>query len=361
MKQLKRILTGFAALVFALGVSQTPQNIVPQQYIAYHTTELINIDGKGNENAWQHAKWTQQFIDIEGLIKPKYNTKVKMLWDNDNFYILAKIEEPHIWADLKQRDTIIFYNNDFEVFMDPDNDTHNYYEVEINAINTVWDLFISKPYRESGIAVLNDWTLTGLQSAISINGTLNHPNDTDTEWILEIAMPWAAFRTSYGQNNIPVNHFWRVNFSRVNWQHEIVNGKYQRKKDNNGKFLHEYNWVWSPMGVINMHEPEKWGYVYFSSKTVGQTDAFTIPQDERIKWELFKLYRAQKAYSKTHGNWADSIEKLAIKNTTTLKKELTPVLENHATGFNISVKSPFSNTTLIIKEDGKIISKNTND
>ena len=37
-------------------------------------------------------------------------------------------------------------------------------------------------------------------------------------------------------------------------------------------------------------------------------------------------------------------------------KTLQPIIENHATGYNISVKSPFTNTTLIIKENGKIIS-----
>jgi hypothetical protein len=31
----------------------------------------------------------------------------------------------------------------------------NYSELEINALNTVWDLFINKPYREKNV-VLND-------------------------------------------------------------------------------------------------------------------------------------------------------------------------------------------------------------
>ena len=45
-----------------------------------------------------------------------------------------------------------------------------------------------------------------------------------------------------------------------------------------------------------MHEPEKWGYVYFSSKQIGFKETFSIPQDEKIKWKLYELYRAQKAY-----------------------------------------------------------------
>ncbi|MFI1744242.1 carbohydrate-binding family 9-like protein [Thalassobellus sediminis] len=340
-----------------LGCAQSDKEITPKTCIAYKTLEKIVVDGDASDTSWNKAKWSETFIDIEGFIKPKYKTQIKMLWDDTYYYILAKIEEPHVWANLKQRDTIIFYNNDFEVFIDPEGDAKTYYELEINALNTVWDLFINKPYREEGNVVLNDWTLTGLKSAVKINGTINNPNDTDTGWILEMAIPWAAYKTSYFHKNVPKDDFWRVNFSRVNWQHDIINGQYKRKKDTSGKFLPEYNWVWSPMGVINMHEPEKWGYVYFSTKEVGGEDLFTIPQDEKIKWELFALYRAQKKYFKEYKSWATSLNSISKKHIIIDDNTLSPKLENHATGFNISIKSSFSNKTIIIKENGTIISK----
>ncbi|MCV9927540.1 carbohydrate-binding family 9-like protein [Flavobacterium sp. LS1R49] len=343
---------GFLSII---GYSQSKKTIVPKTYVAHKTENPITIDGDESDPAWNKVAWTDLFTDIEGIEKPKYATQVKMLWDETNFYILAKLEEPHVWANLKQRDTIIFYNNDFEVFIDPDSDTFNYYELEINALNTAWDLFLSKPYRENDNVVLNDWNITGLKSAVKIKGTLNDPTDIDEGWVLEIAIPWAAYKTSYYDKNVPVDNFWRVNFSRVNWQHAITNGKYERKKDSDGKFLPEYNWVWSPMGVINMHEPEKWGYVYFSSKD--DVNSFTIPQDEKVKWELYNLYRAQKEYYQKHKVWATSLKSLTKETISVDNKILKPILENHATGFNISVKSPFSNKTLIIKQDGKIISK----
>ncbi|AXP81459.1 hypothetical protein CJ739_2386 [Mariniflexile rhizosphaerae] len=335
------------------GCAQPSKVIIPQSYTAYKTAGTIVIDGDDSDNAWNKAAWTPLFVDIEGEKVPKYSTKVKMLWDNQYYYILAKIDEPHVWGYLKQRDTIIFYNNDFEVFIDPDGDTHNYYELEINALNTVWDLFISKPYREDDHVVLNDWTLTGLKSAVKVNGTINNPTDIDQGWILEIAIPWAAYKTSYYDQNVPENKFWRVNFSRVNWQHAVSNGKYMRKKDNKGDFLPEYNWVWSPMGVINMHEPEKWGYVYFSSKETAEGATFSMPPDEKLKWELYSIYRAQKK-RETNTTPMNSISKHEV----VIDGKTIPVkLEAHISGFNISAKSPFSNKTLIIKEDGKIISK----
>lgn len=342
-------------LISITGYSQSKKLVIPKTYVAAKTTKPLVIDGDESDASWSKADWTDLFEDIENGVKPKYATKVKMLWDETNFYILAKMEEPHVWANLKQRDTIIFYNNDFEVFVDPDSDTFNYYELEINALNTAWDLFLTKPYRESDIVVANDWNIPGLKSAVKVNGTLNNPNDTDEGWILEMAIPWAAYKTTFFDQNVPVDKFWRVNFSRVNWQHSVKNGTYERKKDAEGKFLPEYNWVWSPMGVINMHEPEKWGYVYFSSKE--GKDTFTIPQDEKVRWELYSLYRAQKGYFEKHKTWAKSIADLTTKSISIDGKVLKPTIENHSSGYNILVKSPFTNTTFVIRQDGKIITK----
>nr|WP_317048538.1 carbohydrate-binding family 9-like protein [Flavobacterium fluviale] len=346
-------LLSLAVTFFSLmGYAQSEKEVTPKSYIAYKTSSEITIDGDGADKAWEKTSWTTPFVDIEGVETPKYKTQVKMLWDDNYYYILAKMEEPHVWANLRQRDTIIFYNNDFEVFIDPDNDTHNYYELEINALNTAWDLFINKPYREKN-TVLNDWNIDGLKSAVKVDGTLNNASDIDKGWTLEIAIPWSVYKTSYHENIVPKDKFWKVNFSRVNWQHSVVDGKYERKKDTEGKFLPEYNWVWSPMGVINMHEPEKWAYVYFSSRE--SEDKFVIPQQEKVKWELYTLYRAQKRYFEKNKTWAKSLQNISKKNIVVDGKTLKPVLENHSSGFNILVKSPFSNKTLIIKEDGKII------
>jgi len=351
-----KLFTIFISCFSLICCAQSKNEIIPKSYIAHKTLEVIKIDGNESDTSWTKIEWSDPFIDIEGDKKPTYNTQVKMLWDEMYFYVLAKIEEPHVWANITKKDAVIFYNNDFEVFVDPDGDTHNYYELEINALNTAWDLFITKPYREGNV-VLNDWNMTGLKSAVKINGTINNPNDTDIGWVLEMAIPWSVYKTSYYENNVPVDRFWRVNFSRVNWDFQISNGKYERKKDSNGKLLHEYNWVWSPTGVINMHEPEKWGYVYFSSKKAGDSDKFIIPNDEKIKWEMYKLHRAQHKYYKQHEKWVSSIDSLTDKTIIVAQKEVQPILENHSTGWNITVISPFSNKRLIIKEDGKFISK----
>ena len=45
-----------------------------------------------------------------------------------------------------------------QVFIDPDGDNHNYYEFEMNALNTVWELVLRKPYKDGG-PCLNPYNL----------------------------------------------------------------------------------------------------------------------------------------------------------------------------------------------------------
>lgn len=324
----------------------------PRTYVAHNTIENIKIDGKMNESSWQKTAWSSNFIDIEGVKKPTYETKFKMLWDDANIYFFVKLKEPHVWATLKQKDTIIFYNNDFEIFFDPDGDTHNYYEFEMNALNTIWDLYLSKPYRNNGY-IMDGWDFKGLKSAVQVQGTLNNSTDIDEGWTIEIAIPWSFTTAPGGTTNIPENDFWRMNFSRVNWDFDLKNGRYSRKKDPSGKFLPEYNWVWSPQGVINMHEPEHWGYVYFDKNSMGATTDFTVPEDEHIKWYLYELYRNQINKNSTEDGWILKKGILQKESKLILGKSVTAILEKNNFGFDIWIKSPFTNKKLVIHTDGK--------
>lgn len=233
----------------------------PRTYDCPRASTPIVIDGRLDDPSWTAAPWTADFMDIVGDAKPqpRFRTRAKMLWDDEYFYVAAEMEEPHVWATLTKHDSVIFHDNDFEVFIDPDGDTHEYYEFEINALNTGWDLFLDKPYRQGGKA-RNDWEIPGLRTGVHIRGTLNNADDRDSGWSVEIAFPWKVLG-EFAHKPAPPNpgDEWRVNFSRVEWQHEVIEGKY--RKVSNTK---EDNWVWSPQGVINMHVPEKWGRVHFN-------------------------------------------------------------------------------------------------
>jgi hypothetical protein len=289
----------------------------PKHYVTHFTQEAPAIDGRLDEAVWQQAAWTELFTDIEGDKKPKptYPTRVKLAWDNKHLYIAAEMKEPHVWANLTKHDEVIYYDNDFEVFIDPDNDTHQYFEVEVNALNTIFDLYLSKPYRNNSRAMIA-WDLHGLQLAVQVQGTLNDPTDTDEGWTVEMAIPFRS--VTLGNNTIvPTDgSLWRINFSRVQWDVDVVDGKYVKRKGEDGKPFPEYNWVWSPQGVINMHYPERWGYLYFSQQAAtGEPVPFTIPYAEKQKQYLWLVYYRQKEHFGKHGRYSKSLKDLGLKNS----------------------------------------------
>lgn len=236
----------------------------PRVYYAIRTNSSIAIDGKAKEKEWQNAKWSDPFVDIEGDIRPKpnFSTRMKMIWDEQFLYVYAKLEETDIWGTLTTRDAIIFQDHDFEIFIDPDNDTNEYTEIEINALGTIMDLFMTKPYKKGGPMDMK-WDVKDLKSAVKIKGTINKNNDRDKYWTVEMAIPVSSLSKSGKVYTPLIGSFWRINFSRVQWLLENEGKSYKKRLTQEGKRIPERNWVWSPQGVIDMHVPEKWGYVYF--------------------------------------------------------------------------------------------------
>ncbi len=236
----------FVALFVAhfAAVAQTPLS-----YECERASAPIKIDGRLDDAAWAKAKWTSDFVDIEGSAKPKprFRTRAKMLWDDQYLYIAAELEEPDVKATLTEHDSVIFHDSDFEVFIKPLPDTLSYYEFEMNALNTGWDLFLDKPYKMQGEAD-NSWDIEGLKTAVKIQGTLNLSSDTDRGWTLEIAYPLSAFESRQHVPHPKDGTQWRINFSRVEWKVG------QARED---------NWVWTPQGIVDMHVPEMWGFLNF--------------------------------------------------------------------------------------------------
>jgi hypothetical protein len=278
----------------------------PRGYVCYRAESQLSLNGKLDDPAWKAVPWTEAFVDIEGdkQPKPRFLTRAKMLWDDAFFYIGVDMEEPHVWATLTERDSVIFQDNDFEVFIDPDGDNHQYYEIEINALNTVWDLRLTKPYRDKGKA-LNEWDVIGMKSAVHVDGTLNDPSTQDRGWSVEMAFPWKALG-EYANCPCPPRDGdqWRVNFSRVEWDIEIIEGKYRKIEKRP-----EHNWVWSPQDAIDMHRPERWGYIQFSTAAPGSV-TFRPDPTHTFRDYLHRLYYAQRAFHEKHNRYAATLPEL---------------------------------------------------
>jgi len=310
------------------------------------------VDGILDEEAWRLAPWTDRFVDIEGEARPLPGlaTRAKILWSDEALWIGAEIEEPHVWASLRQRDAVIYMDDDFEVFLDPDGDTHQYYELEINALGTVWDLLLVRPYRDGGPAV-HAWDIPGLRTAVYVDGTLNDPSDEDRGWSVEIGIPWGPLAEA---TDVPVpprpGDRWRVNFSRVDWPVEIVAGEYRKRRDPaSGDELAEANWVWSPQGLVAMHYPEMWGFVRFlgaATESVPGADSATTTA-ERAAWELRRVYYAEREHRARTGRFTDDTGALGLAPPTDPALPWPPRIAASADQFDAR----------LVREDGTLVAR----
>lgn len=331
----------------------------PLNYVCYQTTETLSIDGKLEEESWLKSEWTQDFVDIEGNLKPipSFTTKAKLLWNKDYLYIGAYLEETDLWATLTQRDAVIFHDNDFEVFIDPDGDSHDYYELEVNALNTVWDLLLIKPYRDRNQVAFNSWDIKGLKTAVHLQGSLNDSSDKDEYWSVEIAIPWQSLAEAAHKTTPPLERdIWKINFSRVHWQLDKESNSYKKKINPETKRnLPEMNIVWSPQGLIAMHYPEMWGDVMFTHQFVGNKIVSFVPDElSKEKKYLREIYYLQKEYFLQNGYYASDIAQLNLPKHSFEDYYPLPKIYTSPNTYEIILKSKSDKADLHIFQDGEL-------
>src|SRR5215831_7055365 len=306
------------------------QPIEPEKYLCRRASGPLTTDAKLDESAWRDAPWTTDFVDIQGPTKPspRFRTRAKMLWDENYLYVCAELQEPHVWGTLTNHDSVIFRDPDFEVFIDPKGSTHNYCEFEMNALNTGWDLRLDQPYLDHG-KPHNEWDIPGLKTAVHIRGTLNNPSDKDKGWTVEIAFPWQVLEKYARHPGAPnEGEQWRINFSRVEWQISVTNGVYQKKPG-----VPEDNWVWSPTGVIDMHRPEMWGLVQFTTGAPSHEPPVAPICGKTARDLALEVYYAQRDFFKEHGRWSTNLMDLAERPGELPPGVETPVLESSPDGY----------------------------
>jgi len=366
------ILFGLGLLIGLLSCKEPPKSISgssmhflpkphPNSYVCYRASSPIKPDGILDEKEWSEVPWTENFQDIFGSSKPAAHLKthIKLLWDDTNLYVAAELEEPHVWATLRQRDTVMFFDNDFEMFIDPDGDTHDYYELEVNAFGNPWDLLLLKPYRDGGPGpYVTGWDIAGLKVGVHVDGTINNPGDKDKGWSVELVLPLSALRECIPGRVMPkAGDQWRINSYRAEWRTLIENGKYKKEIDpKTGNSFPCYAWVWTPQGANEIHMPEMWGYLQFSSIVAGGgTEAFVPDKDFDLKWALRLVYYAEYEYFGKHETYSSKLSEIGLSESDFPKNLSLPVISATRTTFECSVPDSKQKQGWIIYQDGKII------
>lgn len=255
------VLSLFCAGMFLVSTAHTQTDVNwERRYDCRLKTGSIVVNGIADEIAWQLAPEVGEFTRFQkpGQLAVTHRTTAKMLWDEDNLYILVAAEDPDIWSTMTVIDEDCLCKEEtIEVFIDPDGDGYDYAELHFNCLNTYNDIWIPQKtfkYRD-GRSVdwkeLYAWTLEGMQHGVINYGTVNDKSDTDQGSVFEIAIPWKGLGKISGSANIPPKpgDVWRININR-----------YERFRGDDKDI--ELS-GWAPLDLNTYHYPERNGYVRF--------------------------------------------------------------------------------------------------
>jgi hypothetical protein len=217
--------------------------------------QKIKIDGKLDEEAWRTAPTAGPFLDVRtGRPNSAFpvNGSVKVLWNSDALYLGFDVKDPDVVGgfDAKQKDPHLWTKDTVEVMVDPDGDGDNkdYYEIQVNPQNLVFDSRFEDynlPKKEpDGPFGHQEWS-SQLKSAVTVNGTLDNSADKDQGYVAEVMIPWKAFDKA---KKAPpeIGDTWRINFYAM--------------EANSGV-------AWSPiLGQGNFHKASRFGRIQFAEK-----------------------------------------------------------------------------------------------
>jgi hypothetical protein len=216
-------------------------------------------------------------------------------------------------------------------------------------------------YRDNGKA-LNGYDIHGLRTAVFVDGAINDPGASNRSWSVEVVIPFSSITECLPKQRSPKKgEYYRINFSRVQWKIDIKEGKYQKQTNlATGQPLPEDNWVWAPTGVINIHYPELWGFVFFTGTATKELSC-CIPEDEYRKWELRKLYYAQQIFLDLNQHYSSHLTELtdilktyAPNDSNRTVKQLPYLIETTSHTFEISCPSSDGKRNITIYSNGKV-------
>src|SRR5262249_39248438 len=145
---------------------------------------------------------------------PHTATKARLLWDRENLYFFAEMEDTDLYADVKEHDGMTWDNDVFELFFKPADDKPGYYEFPVNAAGTLMDLCIQRRGSGGYRRYIADGEFH-IEAKVHLDGTLNNWADKDKGWSVEGKIPWRDFLRTGGRP--AVDEKWKFALCRYDY------------------------------------------------------------------------------------------------------------------------------------------------
>jgi len=248
--------------------------------------EPVYVDGNLHKQLWKDAEISRRFVDMVSGEQAFLDTRMAALWDDKALYVGFWIEEPAIRASLTERDSLIYFENDVEVFFDGED---CYYEFEINALGTVYEVFFVyqdalkkgsrfdipqfdlqshevdvlcgfqdpsrfRKHKRGRRWAFMDWDFPGLKSAVKVDGKINDPSVVDKGWTVELAFPWEGFKILSPGKTWPPRQGDSLRCQFFRFEALRYHGK---------TVAESVGWALNEHGVYDSHIPENFACLHF--------------------------------------------------------------------------------------------------
>ncbi len=218
------------------------------EYVCKKVPRKIELTGRLDDQLWHEAAVILLNDAISG--KPgRFSTEVRALYDDDYLYVGFRCEDNYVWGTVTERDGPIWNEECVEVFLNPADVAHQYYEINVSPKNVIFDSVIlnrrSADKPDESFIGLTEWRVNGLETAVHVDGKADAAGMA-RGWTAEYAIPHNEL---IGAPNTPPKpgDLWRVNFYRID----------SPKKDQ------REHYAWSMTSKPAFHLPWRFGYLKF--------------------------------------------------------------------------------------------------
>lgn len=249
---MRRMLLGAAGLCAACAGAAdrpaAPDRAAGPVYRCLRIGREIALTGRMDDPLWKRAPAARLSRADTGAA-PRFATEARLLCSDSTLFVGFRCEDDHVWGTKTAHDADVWTEECVEVFVSPSGALHQYYEINVNPKNAVYDSCVLNPDtgpdgggRYRGLA---DYHVAGLRTSVKVEGEANLPGGA-RGWTVEYAIPLAEL---IGAPHVPPRpgDRWRMNLYRIDRPA--------------GKGIEFYSW--SPTEVNDFHRPWKFGVVEF--------------------------------------------------------------------------------------------------
>ena len=206
-------------------VARLPELVCPKT----PSWDLSSLDAL--HGVWASCARVSLLENVSGR-QPRWGTEVRLGWSDNELHGLYLCQDPLPWATKTNRGDALWEEEVVEIFLDPFGDSLLYFEIGINPLNTVTDVFIRRT--RTGLKRDFNWRCDGLKTAC---GVLSYG------WVAAFQIRFESLADCH-PTRCPVC---RANFTRIEQPNDRVR---------------ELT-AWSPTLVESFHVPNRFGIVRF--------------------------------------------------------------------------------------------------